>query len=170
MPYIFARTVRSCTQYNAAVGIGCNRRGGNQCKRGPCFKRAMGMFSGDRMDDVPKEVVLAFCLGISDEESHWANSFFFLWGGSTLAPPPAPTRPRVLALFERQKQRCGADEKALYLATSTNSVLAAVYVASVGGLYLGLGITTVCAHLHAWYRVSEVLNGGSDCWKHGVCS
>ena len=57
-PYILARTATSCMQYNAAVDIGC-RGGGNKCKRGARFKRAMGMLSGDDMEGAPEEGVLA---------------------------------------------------------------------------------------------------------------
>ena len=55
--YILARNARSRMQLNAAVDMGC-RGGGNQCKRGPCFKSAIEMFSGDGMEGVPKGVVL----------------------------------------------------------------------------------------------------------------
>ena len=58
VPYILARTVRSCLQYNASIALGC-RGTGNQCPRGPCFKRAMDMFAGEGMEGIPKEVVLA---------------------------------------------------------------------------------------------------------------
>ena len=55
---ILARTVRGCVQYNAAGGIGCTGSS-NQYKRDPCFKRAVDMFSGDDMESVLNEDVLA---------------------------------------------------------------------------------------------------------------
>ncbi|CAB1096776.1 unnamed protein product [Ectocarpus sp. CCAP 1310/34] len=56
--YVLARTVRRILQYLAAQEIGASGQG-NQCRRGDCFARAMGMFFGKGMEGIPRDVVLA---------------------------------------------------------------------------------------------------------------
>ncbi|CAM9479357.1 unnamed protein product [Pylaiella littoralis] len=47
--YVLARTVRCILQYNAPL-LSKRRGGGNQCQRGACFKEAIDMFSGIKME------------------------------------------------------------------------------------------------------------------------
>ncbi|CAN0194921.1 unnamed protein product, partial [Ectocarpus fasciculatus] len=56
--YVLARTVRSNLQYLAAQELGASGQG-NQCRRGDCFARAMGMFCGKGKEGIPRDVVLA---------------------------------------------------------------------------------------------------------------
>ncbi|CAN0356412.1 unnamed protein product, partial [Ectocarpus sp. 4 AP-2014] len=56
--YMLARTVRSNVQYLAAQEIGASGQG-NQCRRGECFARAMGMFCGKGKEGIPRYAVIA---------------------------------------------------------------------------------------------------------------
>ena len=107
VPFALAGTLWCCLQWNSAARIGCKETG-NKCKRGPCFKREMGMFSVNHMDVVPQEVVLSLLSHFSDAESHWASIFRV---GGLPSSHPYPATASTTLLFSSARSRVAAQAK-----------------------------------------------------------